>query len=38
LQIANNKEVKTRIIDAETSAGKRISQLGGAVYFTQPKE
>jgi stalled ribosome rescue protein Dom34 len=38
LQIANNKKVKTRIINAETSAGKRISQLGGAVYFTQPKE
>ena len=38
LQIANNKKVKTRIINAETSAGKRINQLGGAVYFTQPKE
>lgn len=38
LQIANNKKVKTRIINAETPAGKRISQLGGAVYFTQPKE
>lgn len=38
LQIANNKKVKTRIINTETSAGKRISQLGGAVFFTQPCE
>jgi len=38
LQIANNKKVKTRIINAETSAGNRVSQLGGAVFFTQPKE
>jgi stalled ribosome rescue protein Dom34 len=38
LQIANNKKTKTRIINAETPAGKRISQLGGAVYFTQQNE
>jgi stalled ribosome rescue protein Dom34 len=38
LQIANNKEVKTRIVSAETPAGKRITQLGGTVFFTQPKE
>jgi len=38
MQIANNTKVKTRIINSETSAGKRISQLGGAVFFTQPRE
>ncbi len=38
LQIANNKKVKTRIVNAETPAGKRITQLGGTVYFTQPNE
>lgn len=34
LQIAKNKTVKTRIIDAETSAGTRINQLGGIVYLS----
>jgi stalled ribosome rescue protein Dom34 len=38
LQIANNKKVKTRIINAETPAGKRINQLGGTVFFAQPNE
>jgi len=38
LQISKNKKVKTRIINAETPAGKRISQLGGAVFFTLPDE
>ncbi len=38
LQVSNNKKVKTRIVSAETRAGKRISQLGGAVFFTQPRE
>jgi stalled ribosome rescue protein Dom34 len=38
LQIANNKKIKTRIINAETPAGKRITQLGGTVFFTQPNE
>jgi stalled ribosome rescue protein Dom34 len=38
LQIANNKKTKTRIINAETPAGKRITQLGGTVFFTQPNE
>ncbi len=33
LQISKNKEVKTRIVDAETLAGKRISQFGGIVFF-----
>jgi stalled ribosome rescue protein Dom34 len=36
LQISKNKKVKTRIVDAETPAGKRISQLGGIVFFTMP--
>jgi stalled ribosome rescue protein Dom34 len=34
LQIAQNKKVKTRIVDAETAAGSRISQFGGIVYFS----
>jgi len=34
LQISKNKEVKTRIVKAETAAGKRISQFGGIVFFT----
>ena len=33
LQIAENRKVKTKIVNAETSAGKRITQLGGLVYF-----
>jgi stalled ribosome rescue protein Dom34 len=36
LQIAQNKKVKTRIVSAETPAGKRISQFGGVVFFTMP--
>ena len=34
LQISKNKKVKTRIVDAETTAGTRISQLGGIVFFS----
>jgi len=33
LQISKNRKVKTRIVNAETPAGKRISQLGGIVFF-----
>jgi stalled ribosome rescue protein Dom34 len=33
LQVSNNRKVKTRIVKAETAAGKRISQFGGAVFF-----
>jgi len=33
LQIAQNKRVRTRIVDAETPAGRRVSQLGGVVFF-----
>jgi stalled ribosome rescue protein Dom34 len=36
LQISRNKKVKTRIVSAETLAGKRISQLGGIVFFITP--
>jgi stalled ribosome rescue protein Dom34 len=36
LQISKNRKVKTRIINAETPAGKRISQFGGVVFFTKP--
>jgi stalled ribosome rescue protein Dom34 len=35
LQIAQNKKVKTRVVDAETSAGSRINQFGGIVFFTK---
>jgi stalled ribosome rescue protein Dom34 len=34
LQIAENRKVRTKIVNVETSAGKRITQLGGLVYFT----
>lgn len=33
LQIANNKKVKTRIVNSDTTAGKRISQFGGLILF-----
>jgi stalled ribosome rescue protein Dom34 len=33
LQISKNKKVKTRIVNAETPAGKRVSQFGGIVFF-----
>lgn len=36
LQIAQNKKVKTRIVNAETTAGNRISQFGGIVFFSTP--
>jgi stalled ribosome rescue protein Dom34 len=34
LQISKNKKVKTRVVDAETAAGNRISQFGGIVFFS----
>jgi stalled ribosome rescue protein Dom34 len=34
LQIAKNKKVKTRVVNAETPAGNRISQFGGIVFFS----
>lgn len=36
LQISKNKKVKTRIVNAETAAGNRISQFGGIVFFSNP--
>ncbi len=33
LQISKNKKVKTRVVNAETPAGNRISQFGGIVFF-----
>ncbi|WNZ29181.1 MAG: hypothetical protein IAX21_11220 [Candidatus Bathyarchaeota archaeon] len=35
LQIAQNKKVKTNVINAETTAGNRITQFGGIVFFTK---
>lgn len=35
MQIAVNKNVKTRVIDAESPAGKRIAQFGGFVCLTK---
>ena len=34
LQISKNRKVKTRIVNMETPAGRRISQFGGIVFFT----
>ena len=31
MQIANNKKIKTRVINADSTAGSRLSQLGGIV-------
>ncbi len=35
LQIASNKRVRTRVIDAESPAGQRLSQLGGIVCLVK---
>lgn len=35
MQIAANKKVKTRVVDAESPAGKRLSQLGGIVCLAK---
>ena len=35
MQIAQNIGVKTRVIDAESAAGKRITQLGGIVCIAK---
>ncbi len=34
LQISQNKKVKTKIVNAETAAGARITQFGGIVFFS----
>ena len=36
LQVATNKKAKTRIIKAESPAGKRLAQLGGFVCLRKP--
>lgn len=38
LQISKNKNIKTRIVKAETKAGVRLSQFGGLVCFTKTKQ
>lgn len=38
LQISKNKKVKTKIVNAETPAGKRISQFGGIIFFATPEQ
>lgn len=35
LQVFNNRKVKVKIADSKTPTGKRITQLGGAVFFTE---
>jgi stalled ribosome rescue protein Dom34 len=35
MQIATNRNVKTRIVEAESTAGLRLTQLGGMVCFAQ---
>ncbi len=35
MQIAINKKIKTRVVDAESPAGKRLTQLGGIVCLTK---
>ena len=37
MQIATNKAVKTRIVNAESAAGKRLTQLGGFICLAQPE-
>jgi stalled ribosome rescue protein Dom34 len=38
LQISKNKNIKTRIVQVDTKAGARLSQLGGLVCFTKTKQ
>ena len=35
MQIATNRKVKTKIVDAESPAGQRLTQLGGMVCFAK---
>jgi stalled ribosome rescue protein Dom34 len=37
MQIAANRKVRTRIINAESPAGKRLTQLGGFICLVQPE-
>ena len=36
VQVAKNKGIKTRVISAESTAGKRLTQLGGLVCLLKP--
>jgi len=36
LQISQNRGIKSRIVNAEAPAGKRISQFGGIIFLTLP--
>lgn len=38
LQISQNRRIKTKVISAETPAGRRLSQLGGLVCYGRPRE
>ena len=33
IQIAMNKNIKVRIVDAQSTAGQRLKQFGGLVFF-----
>ena len=35
MQIAQNKKIKTRVVNAESNAGARLTQLGGLVCLTR---
>jgi stalled ribosome rescue protein Dom34 len=37
MQIATNRKVKTRIVNAESTAGVRLTQLGGIVCIAKPE-
>jgi stalled ribosome rescue protein Dom34 len=37
MQVAANKKVKTRVVDAESPAGKRLTQLGGIVCLSKTR-
>jgi len=37
MQIAQNKKIQTRVIDAESNAGARLTQLGGIVCLLKPQ-
>ena len=38
MQIATNRNVKTRIVDAESTAGLRLNQLGGMVCLARAQK
>ncbi|MFB3888233.1 MAG: hypothetical protein ACE14S_02000 [Candidatus Bathyarchaeia archaeon] len=36
MQVASNRSIKTRVVEADSPAGKRLAQLGGAVCILKP--